>query len=293
MPDIAQFLNVLANLCVVVFVVSSMLAMGFGLTVNQILEPLRDLRLVGKALLANFVLVPLVAVVIPLVIPLNEPTTIGLFCLATAAGAPFLPTLARVAKGSAPLSVGLMVLLMVVTVVYLPVVLPLLLPGVQVNPFAIAQSLVVLMLIPLGIGLAARSRYEEAAAHLQPTAAQISNISLVALIALTLVLDLPTLFAAIGTGAILAALVLLIISFVVGYVLGGPPPNTRSVLGLGTAQRNVSAALVVVTSNFPDPAVLAMVMIGSLLMLVLLMWTAAELGKRTSATSAVPVRRAA
>ena len=36
-----------------------------------------------------------------------------------------------------------MVLLMVVTIAYLPLVLPLLLPGVQVDPWAIAQSLFV------------------------------------------------------------------------------------------------------------------------------------------------------
>ena len=51
------------------------------------------------------------------------------------------------------LSVGLMVLLMVVTIVYLPIVLPLLLQGVAVNPMDIAQSLVVMMLLPLAIGL--------------------------------------------------------------------------------------------------------------------------------------------
>ena len=41
------------------FVVSSMLAMGSGLTVKQIIEPLRNARLVLLALLANFVLMPL------------------------------------------------------------------------------------------------------------------------------------------------------------------------------------------------------------------------------------------
>ena len=36
------------------FVVSSMLAMGLGLTIRQIIEPLRNARLVLLALLANF-----------------------------------------------------------------------------------------------------------------------------------------------------------------------------------------------------------------------------------------------
>jgi len=107
-------LESLATLSVLVFVVTSMLAMGLSLTVAQIVEPLQDLRLVGKALLANFVLVPLIAYVILLVIPLTEAQSIGRILLATAAGAPFLPKLVEVAKGNVAFGVGLMGLLIVV-----------------------------------------------------------------------------------------------------------------------------------------------------------------------------------
>ncbi len=44
------------------FVVASMAAMGLGLTLQQIVEPLRDLRLVLLLLAANFVIVPVVAI---------------------------------------------------------------------------------------------------------------------------------------------------------------------------------------------------------------------------------------
>ena len=69
--------------------------------------------------------------------------------LGAAAGAPFLPVLAQLAKGNLAFAVGLMVLLMVVTVGYLPVALPMFLPGVSVSPGKIAQSLFLLMLLPL------------------------------------------------------------------------------------------------------------------------------------------------
>ena len=45
-------------IAMLVFVVSSMLAVGLSLTVKQILAPLRDTRLVLLALAANFVLTP-------------------------------------------------------------------------------------------------------------------------------------------------------------------------------------------------------------------------------------------
>ena len=58
----------------------------------------------------------------------------------------------------------------------------------------------------------------------------------------------------------------------------------RSVLGLGTAQRNLSAALIVAAANFAsDPDVIVMILVAGLLGLVVLMVTAGELGKRAPA----------
>lgn len=278
-------LQTLANLGVLTFVVSSMLAMGLSLTVAQIVASLRDAGLVLRVLVANFVIVPAVALLILLVIPLGKPLSIGLLLLATAAGAPFLPKLAQAAKGSAALGVGLMVLLMVTTVAYVPLVLPLLLPGVEVNPLEIARSLVLLMLVPLGIGLLLKARYEELAASLQPAMAQASSISLLAVFVLLLALNFRTVIGTVGSGAIIAALLLIAVSFVAGYMLGGS--SSGPVVGLGTAQRNVSAAMVVASSNFTDPDVLVMIIVGALLMLLVLMPLAGELGKRRGAEGGV------
>src|SRR5215467_6084559 len=168
----------LANGAIILFVVTTMLAMGFSLTVSQILAPLRRVQLVVLALVGNFVLVPLLAFALTHVIPLSEPLKIGLILLGAAAGAPFLPKLAQFAHGTVAFSVGLMVLLMVVSILYLPLVLPLLLPGVRVNPSSLAVSLLLTMLLPLGIALLVRARYPEPARQLQPLIAQASNVAL-------------------------------------------------------------------------------------------------------------------
>ena len=89
-----------------VFVVSSMLAVGLGLTVAQILAPLRNARLVTLALVANFVLMPLAALLIARVFRLDQPLGVALLLLGGAAGAPFLPKLAGVAKGESRLRRG-------------------------------------------------------------------------------------------------------------------------------------------------------------------------------------------
>ena len=163
-----DILSKAATVAMLSFVVSSMLAMGAGLTVAKIIEPLRDVRLVVLALLANFALMPLGAFALAKALWLDEQLGVGLLLLGCAAGAPFLPKLAELAKGNLPFAVGAMVLLMVVTVGYLPLVLPLLLPGITVDPGKIARSLVLLMLLPLAVGLALKARYDEVAARVKP-----------------------------------------------------------------------------------------------------------------------------
>ncbi len=278
-----ELLTTIAQLSGLVFVVGSMLAMGLSLTVAQIMQPLKNRRLVMLALVANFVIVPALAYGITAVIPVTEGARIALILLSTAAGAPFLPKLAQAAKGDMAFAVGLMVLLMVVTVVYLPIVLPLLLTGIEVNPWDIASSLIITMLIPLGIGLFIKVRYAETAAHLQPTFAQASNTSLMLMMGILLLLNVRNILATIGTGVLIAGVIFIIASFVIGYLLGGPGKDTKAVLGLGTGQRNIAAAIVVAAQNFSDPDVLITIIVIAILALFILMPLGGELGKRKMA----------
>ena len=75
---LVELLSKAATVAMLTFVVSSMLAMGAGLTVSQISEPLRNVRLVVLALLANFVLMPLGALALAKVLWLDEPFGVGL-----------------------------------------------------------------------------------------------------------------------------------------------------------------------------------------------------------------------
>jgi bile acid:Na+ symporter, BASS family len=253
------------------FVVSSMLAVGLSLTVGQILAPLRNARLVILALVANFVLMPLAALLIARVFRLDQPLGVALVLLGGAAGAPFLPKLAGVAKGNLAFSVGLMVLLMVLTVGYMPLVMPLLLEGVSIDPMEIARSLVVLMLLPLVTGLAVRARFAAAAGRAAPVLNRVSTLSLILMIVLMLVTNLRNIIDLFGTRGVLASIVFLLVGFGLGWLLGGPGRDTRSVLAMGTAQRNIAAALVVGGQNFDEPRVVVMVVVVAIVGLLVLM----------------------
>jgi predicted Na+-dependent transporter len=280
-----DILATLANLSLLVFVICSMLAMGLSLTIPEIMTPLKNTRLVVKSLLASFVLVPLFAFLLTWMLPISEGSAIGIIIVACAAGAPFLPKLVQVAKGDIAFGVGLMTLLMVLTVIYMPIVLPLLLQGVSVDAMAIATSLFFQMLVPLGIGLFIKARYDEIAAHIQPTFAQASNIAIIALLVLGLILGFDSFVGAFGSWSILTCLLFIIGAIAIGYLLGGPGQDTRAVVSLGTAQRNLAAAMIVAAGNFTDPDVLTVVLIVAIIGLILLMLGAGEFGKRATGSA--------
>jgi bile acid:Na+ symporter, BASS family len=266
-----ELLTKAATVAMLSFVVSSMLAMGAGLTIPQIAEPLRNARLVVLALLANFVLMPLGAIALAKGLWLDEPFAIGLLLLGCAAGAPFLPKLAELAKGNLAFAVGAMVLLMVVTVAYLPMVLPLLLPGITVVAWEIARSLLLLMLLPLATGLALKARYGELAALAKPVLDWISNVSLILLICLITAANVDKVLQVFGTRAILAGLLFIVLGLGTGWLLGGTSADTKRVMALGTAQRNIAAALVVASQSFSDAKVVVMVIVVAIVGLIVLM----------------------
>src|SRR4051812_39856226 len=231
------------SICMIVFVLSSMLGIGLGLRVSEIIAPLRNARLVVLSLVANFVVMPFIAIALARILGLEESMGIGLLLLGMAGGAPFLPKLAQISRGNLAFGVGLMVLLMVITVGYLPVVLPMLLPGVSVNPRQIAQSLVLLMLLPLGGALAVNANRPALAARIKPFFDKTSSLSLIALMALQTLLNVRGVVAVFGTGGILAGVVFLAAGGGVGGVLGGPGRGGGSGPGVGPAPRGNGAAL--------------------------------------------------
>ena len=254
---VMDLLNKVATTALLGFVVSSMMAMGVGFTIRQIIDALRDVRLVLLALLANFVVMPLGALALDKMLQLDEPLGVGLLLLGAAAGAPFLPKLTELVKGNLPFAVGIMVLLAVGTVGYLPLVLPLLLPGVTVNSEKIAGWLFLLTLLPLAIGLAVRAQYGKVAARVKPVLDWVSNITLVPMVFLLAAANIDKILHLFGTRGVLAGF--LLIALGIGWMLGGPGIDTRRALALGTGQRNIAAALVVASESFSDPSVVIMV----------------------------------
>lgn len=267
-----ELLDVAAKVTVPVFVVTCMAAAGLGLGLREIAAPLRRGRLVALALVANFAAAPAAACLLAAILPLDRDHAVGLVLLGGAAGAPFLPKLAAAAKGDVGFSVALMLLLTVASVAFMPVALPLMVPGLAAEPWPLLKPLLVTMLLPLAAGVAVREWSGRWAARVRPAVAAVSNASMVAAVALLVGLNFSALVATLGTGAVGAGVVFVAASAAAGYALGTPSPHTRSVLALGTGQRNIAAALLIATQNYPDaPGVVVMLLVTTLAGVVVLL----------------------
>jgi BASS family bile acid:Na+ symporter len=265
-----EILQIIFQISILTFIVSSMLSMGLNLTITQIVQPLKNTKLVILSLIANFIIVPLLVYGIIYVIPLDEGEKIALILISVAGGAPFIPKLADIAKANVPFSIGLMLLLMVVTIFLMPIVLPYMLEGVKVDSWGIAKSLIITMLIPLILGLGIRAFFEKTALLIQPLFAKLTNLAMLLVIVTLVILNTNHLILMIGY-PLLAIFVFLIVSMLIGYFSVGKDKSIKVVSALGTGQRNISAALLVATQNFDNPEITIMLVAVSIFGLFIMM----------------------
>jgi BASS family bile acid:Na+ symporter len=259
-----------ASIAVIAFAVCSMFSVGLAYSIRSIVGPLREFRAVFRALVANFVLVPLLAVGIERLIPIEPPLALGLFLVAGSAGAAFLVKLAKAARSDLALSAALLVLLVPATVVFLPFYVPLAmahpsLAGLTYLPgsvLALGLPLLSTMIVPTIAGLILKAAVPRLAARVVPIIGKLATVALVVVVVATFMANLHEVVRILRTEAIGAALLLIVGAFVIGFFLGR---RERSmVLGLGTAQRNIAAAMVVASRDFSDPDILLMVIVTSL-----------------------------
>lgn len=263
-----------------IFVVSTMLNVGLTQKLSEILGHLKNFPFVMKMLLANFVLAPLLMFLMLYVAPFDPALKAGLLIFSLCAGAPFLIKLTQTAEHKVSLAAALMMLLVVGTVIYVPVVLPIILSGITVDAWAVAESLTLQLLVPIAVGMLGVQFLPTAASKAQPVIAQIANIALYALIGATLIGYFPSMVSIVGTGAILVGMLFVVLAFGIGYLMGAGKDHLEDVGGLGTAQRNTAAGMIIAVQNFSGyPDVLVMITLANTLGIVMLMFIAKRLSR--------------
>lgn len=263
-----------------IFVISTMLNVGLTQRLSAIAGHLKNYPFVLKMLIANFVAAPLVMLLMLHFAPFDVTLKTGLLIYGLSAGAPFLIKLTQAAEQKMSLGAAVMVMLVVVTVAYVPVVLPLILSGLTVDTWAIARTLGTQMLLPIIVGMVAVQLLPDLARKVQPWIARLGNVALYALIGATLIGYAASMVSIVGTGAILVGLIFVLAAFGIGYLAGWGKDHLEDVGGLGTAQRNTAAAMIIAVENFSQyPDVLVVITLANTLGIVMLLFIAKRLSR--------------
>ena len=250
----------LINVLVTVLLVEMMAAIGLGVTLGELSRVARDWRLLGRTLMANYVWFPAITVGLLLWFHPRDPTvSIGFLILAVCPGAPFGPPCTRIARGNVATAVGLMAILAGSSALAAPLLLHGLLPllagdgTLQVDSARIFATLLITQLLPLCAGLWLRHYRPRLAERLTRPAGRICSFLSLATVALILFAQFP-LLAEIRWRGYCGMLILLLGSFALGWLSGGPDRENRKAVTLTTSLRNVGVALVIATGSFANTA---------------------------------------
>jgi len=276
-------------LAIAIFLVTAMLSLGLDMTVKQVIEPLQKRRLVIMSLLASALAVPLIAIVLTRVIPVEEALATGLIVYALAAGTEGGPKFVQLVNGNTPFAFGLLALLLTVTVIFLPLVINVAIPGAQVSLGEVVAKLLLLVAVPIGVGMLVNARLTALAERISPAIHRLSMIFLALLFTLVIYVNVEAIVSLQWT-ALLAGLLLFTISYGVGYAAGGPLPEDRKALAFMTFARNGSISMLIAGQVFTDePQVLVMVTLmaaGSVVVAVLVVVADRLLNRQKSVTTA-------
>ncbi|HEY1362914.1 MAG TPA: bile acid:sodium symporter [Xanthobacteraceae bacterium] len=279
-------LDRLINILVTITLIEMMLLIGLRVTFAEIVLTIKDWRLLARAGLANYLLVPAAAVVLLALFGANPMVATGFLVLAVCPGAPFGPPLTGVARGNVPEAVGLMTILAGSSALLSPALLRLLLPWLsggeapRIDLVGMVGTLLLTQLLPLLLGLLLKHRRAALAERLANPLELLSKVLNLGVAGLILGSQFPMLMT-IRVRGFVGMLVLLAASLVIGWLAGGPGRDGRRTMALTTSLRNVGLGLVIVSGNFAGtPAVSAALaygiieVLGSLL--VALWWGASN-----------------
>ncbi len=236
------------------FVVSTMLAIGLRVTGREILSSISDKRLIGRVLVANVVLVPLLGIILAKIFRLDTAGQVGIILLGCAPGGINAIQFSGKIKSHVAFATGLLVLLNILAVTLTPLMSNAILPveiKVTLPYLRFAGLLTVLLLLPLLAGFYINKRWPRFSELIYTPLIAFSNIAFVAVVLLTM--DLKKEAIALVNWNLTAALLFLIIgSMIIGWLLGGPDRGMRRVMAISTNMRNMALCIMLSIMGFPE-----------------------------------------
>ncbi len=252
---VSDGLAVAFDLLVAATVITTAIAIGLEMTAASIRASLRRRGVFLAVVTINTAGVPLAAFVVIDVLPVaTEPATAMLLCAICSAG-PLGLKAAQLAKGDLSWAVSLVVVLTVLNVLAVPFWSSVLTPrSISVRPIDLLGMLILLIVVPVGVGALVRQRSPQRSAALLPRFSALSHASLAVAITVALVTYIDELVSTLTSWTPVAAVAVLATAAVGGAATPGVPIATRSVSALVTTNRATGVALLVVVRFFPGQA---------------------------------------
>ena len=218
-----------------------------------------------RAVLAVNVIVPAVAVILCLALPMDRSVKIGLVLMAVSPLAPLVTSKLMRSGADASRVVGYYVLLTLLSVAIVPATIALLswlLPGEAVISMgAIAELAAISVLAPLALGLLLGTAVPLLAQRLAKPLA-LAGYGLLFLLSIPIVLaQAKDIAGLVGDGTVIAMALTSLSAVAAGHWLGGPELRGRLTLATATATRHPGMAVLIINSNFQDQRAVLAVML--------------------------------
>jgi bile acid:Na+ symporter, BASS family len=266
------------------------LALGLSASVADATSLFRRPRQLLRAVVAIEVVVPLVAVLLVVALPLPRLAKLGILLMAVSPVPPLVPGKQLKLGGSRTYVCGLYVAVSLLAIVLVPAVLAFLsaiFPGdAWIPPAAIARTVLVSVLLPLAAGMAIRLWKPGIAERAAPMVSKLANVLLAVGFVPILIAVWPAMARLLGNGTALAIAAVVAAGLLAGHLLGGPDPDDRTTLAIAASTRHPGIALLIARTDLPGepvaPAVLLFLLVGILAATPYQMWSkkraAARLG---------------
>ncbi|AUA08037.1 bile acid:sodium symporter [Streptomyces sp. SID8382] len=256
-------LHLVLNAVTVIFIAATMFTAGLGATMGALRAVFTNIPLLSLALITNMVVVPLLGWGIGTLFGLPSAAFIALVLVASSPGGPFGAKLAMVQKGDAVAGAAMQVLLASIgSLTFAPTANAILGAAhvgtnVSLDVGALVRTVALLQLVPFAIGLLIRRYATPTAQSWHPTAAAVSNVTFLIVLAGMLLGSWRHVVALFGSLALLAGFLLAALAFAAGTLLATGPTARRTTMGGVASVRNAGPALAAIGLAFSDqPAVL-------------------------------------
>ena len=247
----AKALNILA----IVTLVEMMIYIGLGASVGDVVNTVKNWRLVARGILANYVLFPALTIGLLLLFRAQPLVAVGFMILAVCPAGPYGAAYTAIAKGNVGAAAGLMIVLAGLSPLLSPALLRVLMPLVsnsetaRVDVTKIVATLLLGQMLPLMAGLAVQHWRPRLAFRLLGPAEKGTKLLNAAFLVLVLYVQFSSLLA-IRLLGFLGMLILLVGSVAIGWLAAGPGRETRKAMALTTAVRNNGVGMVIATGSF-------------------------------------------